>query len=143
MLAFPGGAGAGAPAGASALLDPPEDLSGVERQSALGGGLATAKDFWRRLAPHAIAQGTLVSATVPGFRELCELMALKEEVWARLQRFGSDGKTGAERLRNYTKLSQRLDATLGRFKLTAFGKPANDGVPNQKPGANPFAQLGS
>lgn len=112
---------------ADALKVPPPDLPEGQQP------------YWRRLAPIAIAQGTLVDSTTPGFRELCELLLFKDEVSLRLQRFGSDGKSGAERLRNYGRLARQADATLARFKLTAFGKPA---VSTNKPAAgNPFAAL--
>ncbi|OFW37638.1 MAG: hypothetical protein A3J29_06080 [Acidobacteria bacterium RIFCSPLOWO2_12_FULL_67_14b] len=129
----------------AALLEPPADLPDVSSSPALPGVVLTSQQvYWRRWAPHAIEQRTLTPATAAGFRELCEVAAFKDELAARLQRFGIDGKAGAERMRTYTRLSQRLDAALGRFKLTAFGKPADGGGGRrQEPGAvNPFAQVG-
>src|SRR4051812_2731686 len=37
--------------------------------------------IWTARAPHAIAQGTLIPATVVGFAELCEQAAMKAELW--------------------------------------------------------------
>ena len=110
------------------LKDPPEGLTDAQQL------------HWRRLAPLALEQGTLVEATGPGFRELCELLALKDELWAKLARFGSESKSGLERMRSYTRLSARVDSALARFKLTAFGKPAARQAESKK--ANPFAGLG-
>lgn len=152
ILGFPGGAPVAgsaapprppAPEDVAALSEPPADLPSVIQSPSLAGVTLTSQaDFWRRYAPLAIDQRTLVPATVPGFREVCELAALKEEVAAKLQKWGSEGKTGSDRMRTYTRLSQRLDAALGRFKLTAFGKPADGGV-SKRPAANPFAQVGT
>lgn len=134
---------AGEAAARESLLEPPADLrDGRPAPGVDAGLLPSEKDFWRRYAPSAIEQGTLVPATVHGFRELCELAAFKEEYAARLAKYGSDGKTGADRMRMYTRLAQRLDVALARFKLTAFGKAADGGgAAAGKPSANRFAQL--
>lgn len=131
VVGFPGGASIGGnaapPAPPSdetrALGEPPADLPELQQA------------HWRSLAPLAIEQRTLVPATVPGFRELCQLLAFKEELASRVAKFGSEAA-----LKHYTKLSPRVDAALARFKLTAFGKPA-DGAKQGKPAQNPFAQL--
>lgn len=126
------------------LLEPPADLRDGRPAPGLDAGvLPSEKDFWRRYAPAAIDQQTLVPATVHGFRELCELAAFKEEYAARLAKYGSDGKTGDQRMRMYTKLSQRLDAAMARFKLTAFGKPIEDagGGRQRESPSNPWAQV--
>lgn len=145
MLGFPGAGGppAGQPPTGPELLalrEPPADLPAAIAAPGLGVALTSQAEFWRRYAPLAIDQRTLVPATVPGFRELCELAAFTEELAARLRKFGSEGKAGSERMRNYTRLSQRLDQAFARFKLTAFGKPA-DGGGQKKPAANPFSQV--
>jgi len=145
-LAFPGGGATGhAPAPAAdvaVLAEPPADLPPALAVAIAGmTPLTSQADLWRRYAPSAIEQRTLIPATVAGFRELVELAAFKEEMAARIARFGSDGKSGSERMRTYTRLSQRLDAALARFKLTAFGKPADGGA--KKPVAtNPWAKVG-
>jgi hypothetical protein len=132
VVGFPGGASIGGSAAppappsdeTRALVDPPGDLPDPQQL------------HWRALAPLAIEQRTLVPATAPGFRELCQLLAFKEELARDMAKFG----TGGTRLKEYTKLSPRVDAALARFKLTAFGKPA-DGAKHGKPAMNPFAQL--
>lgn len=95
------------------LTTPPADLP--EAQHA----------FWRRYAPAAIEQLTLVPSTVAGFRELCERFVLKETLAARIASFklGAASKSADALLRQYVKLAQRVEASLKEFKLTAFGKP--------------------
>ena len=129
---------------AAALLEPPADLPDVSASPALPGMILTSqRAYWLRWAPHAVDQRTLTPATAAGFRELCEVAAFKEDVAVRLQKFGSDGKSGAERMKQYTRLSQRLDACLGRFKLTAYGKPMDGGGSSKKAPSNPWAQVGA
>lgn len=148
MIGFPGtAAGAVPPAGPPptdderrALLEPPAALPASLDVPGLG-PLPSPADFWRQWAPLAVDQRTLIPATVPGFSELCELASFKAEIAARLRKFGSQGKEGDARQKQYAKLSQRVDTTLGRFKLTAFAKPADAGG-KKTPAANPFAQLG-
>lgn len=114
------------------LLTPPDDLD--EDLAAI----------WRKFAPSAIEVGTLVEATAPGFRELVELYALKQAIGAHLRKVKQlHSKRNEGHLRTYLKLSQRLDVSLGRFKLTAFGKPVDGGrggIPKKEP-ANPWGGL--
>ncbi len=116
------------PDAVASLHEPPADLPDAQ------------KAIWRVYAPLAIEQRTLALATAPGFRELVEQMALKDDIATRLARFGADGKTGSDRVKLYTRLSQRVDASLARFKLTAFGKPA-DGSGQKQAQANPWSQV--
>lgn len=109
------------------LLVPPEDLT------------AEAKAYWMRWAPAAIEERTLTLATASGFRELCEQYVLTAAVYARILLLGPTTIEAAPYLRNYIQLAQRLDGTLARFKLTAFGKPAVSDKP--KAAANPWAQV--
>jgi hypothetical protein len=125
-----GSAPAADPSELADLANPPKNLPAAERR------------FWRLYAPHAIEQRTLVPATIAGFRELCEVFVIKEDLHAKIVQYGTDGKSGQERLRTYTRLSQRLDAALARYKLTAFGKPMDQGSGAKKPAANPWAQVG-
>jgi hypothetical protein len=113
------------------LVAAPADLT--ERQQA----------FWRLYAGYAIEQGTLVPATVAGFRELCEQFALKQAIVEQIEKVKPHTKRAEVHLRTYVKLAQRLDATLARFKLTSFGKPAEGatgGIPKATP-VNPWAQV--
>jgi hypothetical protein len=43
-------------------------------------------------------------------------------------------------MRTYLKLAQLVDARLARFKLTAFGKPA-DGVTGRQTHKNPWHEV--
>jgi len=123
------------PSSATSVLDdlttPPHDLT--EAQQA----------FWRTYAGHAIDLGTLVPATVAGFRELCEQFALKQAIAQRIEKLKATSKRAETHLRTYVRLSQRVDSTLARFKLTSFGKPADGaigGLIKQAP-VNPFAAV--
>lgn len=112
----------------SELLQPPSDLTPAQQ------------DLWRRWAPLAVEQRTLVPATVPGFRELCEQLALKQTLARRIGHLGAGSERAAGRLGLYVKLAQRLDSSLARFKLTGFGKP--DTTARARPSAaNPWAQV--
>lgn len=114
----------------SALTAPPDGLT--EKQQA----------FWRRWAPHAIEQGTLIPATVAGFRELATQYVIKEEMEAGLAILGVVNGDADRLLKRYEKIVQRVDASLARFKLTAFGKPAGDGTRAKKATApSPWAKV--
>lgn len=115
---------------ASALSDPPDGLSEAEQAC------------WRKLAPLAIRQRTLTDAEVPGFRDLCQVFVMKEQVAARIAKAKAGAATKAVDglLRHYAKLGQQVDARFARFKLTAFGKPSD--AAKEKPAkANPWANM--
>lgn len=114
------------------LAEPPADLT--EGQAA----------FWRQYAGHAIDVGTLVPATVGGFRELCEQFALKQAIATRIEKVKPTSKRAEAHLRIYVRLAQRVDASLARFKLTSFGKPAEGSTGGRiiKAPTNPWAALG-
>lgn len=111
-----------------ALAVPPADLPPKMRP------------FWSTWAPLALSQGTLTRATMPGMRELCELATFKQAVERRIRRIGAAAPEAQSLLRNYLKLSQRLDAAMARFKLTAFGKPEAAALV-KKPAVNPWAAV--
>jgi hypothetical protein len=125
VIGFPGGEVAPSSADATALLEPPADLPPAQQV------------VWRAYAPLAIAQLTLVEATVPGFRELCRRVAFADEQAARLAKFGSE--TAAKR---YERLSALVGASLKDFKLTAFGKAAEGAAQRNNAGSNPWAAIG-
>jgi len=117
-------AAADPPAPAEGLATPPADLS--ERRKA----------FWIEWAPRAIAAGTLIDATVLGFRELSEQYVIKCD----LAKAVDDKAPGyVESLKLWAKVTQRVDASMARFKLTAFGKP--ESTKHQKTAANPWAAV--
>ena len=90
-------------------------------------GLTTAQmTIWRALAGFAVDAGTLVPSTVAGFWELCEQMALKAELWEQVKTLKPASAEGRPVLSLYIRLSQRVESSLGRFKLTAVGKPAEE-----------------
>jgi hypothetical protein len=109
------------------LLVPPSELT-------IGGRRA-----WRRMAPAAIEQQTLVPSTEWGFRRLCTLWDRAELLDKQLQRLGSSAK-GAALQGTALKLETRLDAALARFKLTGFGKPADKQEPKGA-ATNPWSKV--
>ena len=112
------------------LLVPPTDL----------GLTAEARRYWRKAAPDAIAQGTLVPSARLGFAELCELQDLKQKLLKRIHRLGPASATASSLLKDYTKLSLQVGTTLARFKLTGDGKPAQKDP--QAGAANPWEAVG-
>ena len=115
--------------GLSPLSQAPDDLP------------AEQCDFWNRWAKHAIEAGTLNERTEAGWRLLCELESLKREWAATLREQGAtfviirpdmDGG-GHPEVKAHPLVSKllvvtnKVDALMGRFMLTAFGKPATGG----------------
>jgi hypothetical protein len=113
------------------LSAPPKDLRKAERA------------FWLVWAPRAIEQRTLVPSTVPGFRDLCVKWAMKETIAKEIAKNGAAQPYATDQVKVYLKLEQRVDASLARFKLTAFGKPADGQTSARKTAANPWASTGS
>lgn len=103
------GAEAVAPPVVSDLLEPPADLS------------EPRKAFWRTWAPQAVAAGTLTGETVLGFRELSEQYVIKSEL---AQVIESKVAGWDDSLKLWIKVTQRVDSSMARFKLTALGKSA-------------------
>lgn len=121
-----------APAAVSdqALEVPPAELTRGQRQ------------FWRQAAPLAVGQGTLTASTAVGFRELCEQFCLKAAIARKIEKLGPASKSADAYIKAYVKLAQRLDATLARFKLTAFGKPADQAASRRSAAAaSPWAEV--
>ncbi len=63
------------------------------------------------------------------------------ELGAEIKRIGVATVVADDLLKQYGKIAQRLDASLGRFKLTAFGKPADGGSTRKSPQANPWSMI--
>jgi len=114
---------------AQALLAPPEGLP------------EGAAAFWRQWAVQAITERTLTPSTAAGFKQLCQQWAYLAELDERIRQLGTATKEASPYFLTYLKLAQRLDASLARFKLTAFGKPAV--LEKPKAAANPWASVGS
>lgn len=116
-----------APVESGPLLEPPDELE------------SAAQDVWRKYAGYALGERTLTEATATGFREFCQQWVYVRELDKTIQRLGAGTKEAEPYFRTYLKLVQRLDSSLARFKLTAFGKPAAPEKP--KAAANPWAQV--
>lgn len=95
--------------------------------------------MWKKYAGYALGERTLTDATAIGFREFCQQWVYVRELDKTIQRLGAGTKEAEPYFRTYLKLAQRLDSSLARFKLTAFGKPAAPEKP--KAAANPWAQV--
>lgn len=109
------------------LLKAPEDLPEDVRK------------VWHHWAEHAIAERTLTTSTAAGFRQFCQQWAYLDSVVAKIAHLGANTTEAAPYLRLFLNLSQRLDGSMARFKLTALGKPAVSDKP--KAAANPWAAL--
>lgn len=96
------------------------------------------KAVWDALAPEAMKQHTLTSATASAFRDLCEAIVIKRLMLAQIQ---ADGMTlvdvsvdgaGVEHqslkahplLAKHQGMMVRVEAGMARFLLTATGKPS-------------------
>lgn len=89
--------------------------------------------FWRHLAPLAVELGTLTPHTAMGFGELCEQLALKRELAAQ--------PAAPATTRLVLQLSQRIDVSLGRFRLTGDGRAAAAPTAADAAPANPWARV--
>jgi hypothetical protein len=116
------------PVEVAGLLDPPPDLD------------KEAEKVWRKWAPSAIEQSTLVPATLSGFRELCEQMTVKRALWLRMCDLGIATSEADRLLKRYEKMAQRVDSSLARFRLTPFGKAVDSGA-KVSPASNPWARI--
>lgn len=113
-----------------ALLTPPAGLTAAQAR------------YWRLWAPLAIAQRTLTRETVPGFREACELAAMKEPLAKRIRRVGPERSEARELVRDYLKFSKDLRTALQQYKLGAFGKPEAVGRARTKTVSSPWEAVG-
>jgi hypothetical protein len=104
---------------------------------------AAEKAVWCAYAPLAIEQQTLTPATAVGFRELCTQYVMTHVIADAINAPTNEVSVfaRADYLKLYTKYAQRLDATLARFKLTAFGKPVDGAGKRQQPAANSWADV--
>lgn len=112
-----------------ALVLPPSDLPTAEQAA------------WKLHAPLALAQDTLVPATVPGFREFCQLYVHQAELSARIALLGRTSAEADRLVKRWEKGVVLLNTKLKDYKLTAFGKAEAEAVKKKKPAANPWAQV--
>jgi len=113
------------------LLEPPTDL----------GLSVAAMAAWRRLAPYAIQERTLIASRVPGFAKLCEEWAYCAAFEKRVGEIGVSASESDRLLKRLNDYKKHLKASLGDYNLRTFGKPAAP----EKPKAavvNPFAKIG-
>jgi len=124
----------------AALDEPMSDPEGLGEPPAALELSPEAQLAWRRLAPYALKERTLVVSRTPGFAKLCLEWAYCAAFEARIQTLGvtsSEADRLLKRLNDYKKL---LRNSLGDFNLKAFGKPVTPEKP--KVSTNPFAALG-
>jgi hypothetical protein len=86
-----------------------------------------------------VAERTLTPATAAGFGQMCERWAYVSVIAARIETLGAGTQEAVPYLSVYDRMAQKLEGSLARFKLTAFGKPATSDKP--KPAANPWEQV--
>lgn len=98
-----------------------------------------AKGCWERWAGEAIAERTLTPATAAGFTLMCQRADYVAKLGVRIDTLGADTQDAVPYLNIYSNMSQKLETSLARFKLTAFGKPATSDKP--KAAANPWGEV--
>lgn len=114
---------------ADALLEPPKDLP------------REARLYWRRWAPLAIAQRTLVPEKVPGFGELCVLAVVFEKLKTFVMTHEPTHREWGDRHQEYLKTGKDLRTSLQSYMLCAFGKP-EPGTSRAKSTSTPWAAIG-
>jgi len=120
----------------------PPAVSGEEREGLLKApaGLSVgARACWEGWAEQAIAERTLTPATAAGFGQMCERWAYVATIAARIETLGAGTQEAVPYLSIYDRMAQKLEGSLARFKLTAFGKPATSDKP--KAAVNPWAAV--
>lgn len=111
------------------LLQPPTDL-----------GLSdAAMDAWRRFAPYALAERTLIASRTPGFAKLCEEWAFCAAFEKRIREIGVAASESNHLVKQWNDCKKQLKSSFADFNLKSFGKPAT--VDKTKPAANPFSKL--
>jgi Phage terminase, small subunit len=100
------------------------------------------RPFWQQYAPLAMERRTLTPHTVPAFRQLCELEAMKAKITRQLNEDGlTSGKvttdvTSGEQhleikphplLRAFSSITKDIKGLLKDFALCSFGKPVVGG----------------
>ena len=117
--------------GSEALREPPDDL-----------GPDTARAIWRAQSPRALHQLTLTDDTAGAFARLCEQWSEADRIYRELRRAKPDSAKYRSGIKVWLALQQRLDASLGRFRLTAYGKPVLEPKQAPKHETNPFVAFG-
>lgn len=109
-------------------------------------------EYWRELAPHAIAAGTLVSATVAPFVLLCKCMVMADEMHATMLNEGltvvkyvitEEGSQEEKKIHPlvspYRNMVQRIESLAVKYKVCALGKPMDVDTPKKAKPSNPWA----
>lgn len=117
MLAHPSAPAAAPPLPVVDETDAPDELTMEERQ------------VWLKLAPLAMANGTLTPASALAFVEVCKTVVVVRKLEAAPLQQGTA---------NHSTWKKLLDAQLLNFNLRPCGKPMPDAAaPAEKP-ANPL-----
>lgn len=91
-----------------------------------GGMPADQRAVWDALSPHALAAGTLTTATALAFAELCEHIVVKRSMYVE-----DAGGT------KYRGMAALVTGGLARFRLHADGKPVQQPATPE----DPFAEF--
>lgn len=124
------------------LANNPPPIRHVPRPEDLAAALRAT---WDDLAPLAEFERTLTNSTTPAFRQLCQLIVERDELWAQiaLEGYVLDTMLGPKAhplLVHHRALTQRIDAGFVRFRLAPFGKALFED-PNSQTKADRFADL--
>jgi hypothetical protein len=111
------------------LLEPPADLP------------KPAAAWWKKFAPHAVAERTLTPSTAHGFAELCMRKSIVDALDRRIRRLGIGSVDALAYLKERRGQAGQLTASLKDFKLEAFGKPAVAEKP--KGAGSPWGSFGA
>lgn len=106
------------------------------------GMTAAQQKYWMLWAPLAIAQRTLTQETIPGFREACELAAMKDPIAKQIRKLGPESDEAIDLRRDYLKFSKDLRIALQQYKLGAFGRPEQAPARRQAQVTSPWAAVG-
>ncbi len=125
---------------------PPQDLPPAISAAAKTGLLRAptklhpdAGVYWELWAQEAIDLRMLTPATAAGFAEVCQRAAFVGKIGDKIEMLGADTQDAIPYLGLYDRMAQKLEVSLARFGLTAFGKPVTSDKP--KPVESPWAQV--
>ena len=100
--------------------------------------LADERAVWESLAPEAITAGTLTPATAGAFAMLCQVVAWRAELWARMRADGPMVGDDAHPLQAHDRQYRLREEQLRvRFMLSPVGRPMD----TKSAEVDPFAEF--
>jgi hypothetical protein len=117
------------PASADVAPEPPTPLPALDEADAPDDLDLDERLIWLRLAPYAMANGTLIDATLEDFKRLCRNLWLERRYAKSVTDQGSA---------NHRGMIQRCDLGLARFGLAGLGvNTKGSGVASVTPAVDP------